>query len=54
MRKLIRVLDGVLAVFLVFIYLFIIYGSVNMPDKMVIRNSADRVVGKCYSVSAPE
>ena len=52
MRKLIRVLDGVLAVFLVFIYLFIIYGSVNMPDKMVIRNSADRVVGKCYSVSA--
>ena len=51
MKKLIRVLDGVFAIALVFVYAFVVFGSVNMPDKMVVRNSADHVVGKYYSVS---
>lgn len=52
MRKIIRIFDGTLAVFLVFVFTFVIYGSASMPDKMVVRNSADRVVGKYYSVSS--
>ncbi len=51
MKRAIRIVDGIFAVLLTVIYFFIITGFVCMPDKMVVRNSADRVIGKCYSVS---
>ncbi len=51
MKKGIRVADGIFALLLTFIYTFIISGSINMPDKMVVRNQQDRIIGKYYSVS---
>lgn len=52
MRRIIRIFDGVFAVCLTVIYTFVISGSLTLPDKMTVRNSADRVIGKYYSVSS--
>ena len=38
MKKGIRVADGIFALLLTFIYTFIISGSINLPDKMVVRD----------------
>ncbi len=51
MKKIIRILDVFFAAFLIFIYTFVILGSVMLPDRITVRNSSDRVIEKIYTVS---
>lgn len=52
MKKVIRIFDIVCALLLTVIYSFVIYGSVALPDEMVIQNPSDEVIENIYSVSS--
>ena len=52
MKNLIRIIDMLTAIAVSFIFTLIIVGDFLMPDKIVIKNPQDRVIGGIYSVSA--
>lgn len=52
MKKAIRIFDSIVAIFLVVIYSFVIYGDVMLPDKITVIDFSDKVINDLYTVSS--
>lgn len=52
MKKVIRIFDGVIAIFLVVIYSFVLYGTFALPDKITAVDYSDKVIKNIYTVSS--
>ncbi len=52
MKKAVRIFDSIIAIFLVIIYSFVIYGDMMLPNEITIVDFSDKVINDIYTVSS--